>query len=191
MKKLSALALFCFTALSANAAIVSADFRTEADLPNAGSAGPLVHERLNAAVGSGLELDAGDYVANPSGWGGGRLWLDLDASTNVLTLLSQDEWDFQTLLVTVTNISGSTITGIELLSDTLTFPGLVPQLSFTANSISIFYSNLPGDFDFTGGSATFALLTGVAEVPEPQSVLLFGAGFALIGLARRRKGKQA
>src|SRR5450830_1458477 len=52
MKKLFALALFCFTALSANAAIVSADFRTEADLPNAGSAGPLVHERLNAAVGS-------------------------------------------------------------------------------------------------------------------------------------------
>lgn len=191
MKKLFALALFCFTALSANAGIVSADFRTEADLPDAASSGPLVHERLGAMLGSGLELDGGDFVSNESNWLGGEVWMDLDASTNVLSLFSQDTLDFQTFRVTISNITGASITGIELLSDNLTSLNLIPQLSFTANSVTIFYSSLPEDFDFTGGSATFALLTGAAEVPEPQSVLLFGAGFALIALARRRKGMQA
>lgn len=188
MKNLLAYALLSFAAMSANAAITSADFRTEADLPTAASAGALVHERLSAALASGLELDGSDYVSNPAGWRGGEVWLDLDSSTNVLSLFSQDTWDFQTLLVTITNISGANITGIELITNGLTSPGLVPQLSYTANSVSILYSNLPDAFDFTGGTATFALLTdATVQVPEPQVALLFGAGFALLAFARRRR----
>ena len=177
----------CFAALSAHAGIVSADFRTEADLPGQGI-GPLVHERLGATLGSGLELDRSDFLSNPSNWGGGEVWLDLDASTNVLSLFSQDPWDFYTFQVTIRNITGATITGIELLSNNLTDPGLVPQLSFTGDSVTIFYNSPLSAFNFTGGAATFALLIDTpADVPEPQTVLLFGAGIALLGLVRRRK----
>jgi len=187
MKKLFAGALMFFAALSAHAGIVSADFRTEADLPNSGI-GPLVHERLGATPGSGFELDRSDFVSNPSNWGGGEVWLDLDSSTNVLSLFSQDTWDFYTFRVTLRNITGATINGIELLSNNLTDTGLVPELSYTGDSVTIFYNSLTSSFNFTGGAATFALLIDApAEVPEPQMVLLFGAGIALFGLARRRK----
>lgn len=187
-KALFATTLF-LAALNANAAIVSADFRNESDLPYCcARSGPEVLESIGQAVGAGVELNGTASFSNPSGWGGGIVYVDLNPTTNILTLLSQDTWDFQTFSAQLSNIAFSaseTITGLTLLSNNLTTTGLTPSLSFTGNSISIEYDT-PSVFNFTGGTATFQILTSsLQSVPEPSSIALLG--LSLFGLASMRR----
>jgi hypothetical protein len=188
MKRLFACAALLLSAISAHAGIISADFRTEGDLPDYGSVGPKVYQRLDASIGAGYELDGSDFLSNDSGWEGGEVWVDLDPLTKVLRLVAKDDLDFQYFRFSLARLSGMSITGISMLSDTLTDTGVAPVLDFSSDALSITYDVEPGSFHFKG-SASFQLLTSDAPnpVPEPESLALFGLGAAVLGLASRRK----
>ncbi|HDY84365.1 hypothetical protein LCGC14_0969610 [marine sediment metagenome] len=190
MKKYLGFLVLLIAASQTNAAIIQGDFRTESDLPGQGS-GALVYEALNVNVGSGDELTNSDFIENPSSWNGGVVNMDLDSTTNILTLKSQDDWDFYTFDAWISNIvfnAGEVITGISLLSGNLTSLNLLANLSFADNSIHINYT---GDsaFNFTGTDAQFQILTSnVSAVPIPAAALLFAP--ALLGfMGFRRKAK--
>jgi hypothetical protein len=185
--------LVTLSAATVQAAMTTGDFRTESDLPYVGhTQGPLVYEALGATIGGGVELDSSHYVENPSSWGGGVVHMDLDPTTNILTLDSQDTWDFQTFDAWITNIAfgaGEAITGITMLTNDLTTPVVAPTLAFTDNSVHIGYDIGAGSFfDFTEGTATFQISTSaIPAVPAPSAVLLGSLGAGLVGWMKRRK----
>ncbi|MDO6694944.1 PEP-CTERM sorting domain-containing protein [Aliiglaciecola sp. 3_MG-2023] len=189
--------ILCIVALLfagvANATIISGDFRTEADLPYCCyDSGPLTYENLNASVGAGNELDSSDLLSNDSFWNGGLVFIDLDPSTNIITLDSQDDLDFEVFTASISNImfdAGETITGLSWVSGNLTDIAITEILSFTANSITISYDVGNGNsvFDFTGTEAVFQIETqaGSVAVPAPASILLLSLGlFALVSRKR-------
>jgi len=189
--RISLLALVVLCALgagTAHATMTTGDFRTESDLPGHGS-GPLVYENLGATIGPGAELDSSHYVENPSGWGGGVVHMDLNPTTNILTLDSQDTMDFFTFDAWITNVTfdaSETITGITMLSNNLTNIGVVPTLAYTDDSIHINYDG--GYFFFTGDTATFQIATSsVPTVPAPSALLLSSLGAGLVGWIKRRR----
>jgi hypothetical protein len=198
MKKLL-LFIVALLASQANATIISADFTAKSDAPYCDTCvwrqGPLVAEALGRAVDASVELDAGATISNTSGWLGGIVYIDLDPVAKTLTLLAQDQFDYQTFSATISNIhfSGSEmITGLQLISDNLTVDiATLPTLSFTGNSLQIDYSQ-PDWFYFNGpdGKAVFQITTEVTppgtSLPEPATTGLFGLGLAgLLGMRRR------
>lgn len=174
----------------ASASMISGDFRTESDLDF--GLGPKVYQDIGATIDSGVELTDADFVENPEDWGGGLVFMDYNPLTNILTLDSQDEWDFMTFDAWINNIIFNTsevITGISMLSNGLTDPVIVPTLSFTSNSIYIAYDYEPDVFYFTEGIAEFQITTSAGSpVPEPTTIVLFGLGIlGLAGVSRRKK----
>ncbi|GGD63363.1 PEP-CTERM sorting domain-containing protein [Lacimicrobium alkaliphilum] len=190
----SVLGLTLLLSFAAKATLISADFRTEANLPDVRNGLPLIHETLGQSIGAGAELNGTHFVQNPDNWGGGEVWMDYDTDTNILTLDSQDTWDFKTFDAWISNIvfsqPGQSIMGISLLSDNLTNVGVTADLSFTADSLHISYDYQPDSFDFTGGSATFQIELGetdVIAVPEPLPLTLFALGLVGLVLTRRKQ----
>jgi len=191
MRKLFLSLLMVFSAAGAHADIISADFKTASDLPYCCSrSGPVTQQAIGKTVGAGFEIDGSTPVSNPSGWGGGIVHVDLDPVTGLLILASQDTWDFETFVLTIDDIhfdAGQRLNGLSYISGQLTDINLVPELTFTSNSLRIAYDN-HSTFHFSGGKATFQLDVGsAAEVPEPATVSLFGLAFLGFVLARRRK----
>lgn len=192
MQKTLCLIAFLFTGI-ANATIITADFRTEADLPYCcNDSGPLVHESLSASVGIGDELTEANFLSNPSSWSGGLVYIDLDPTTNIVTLSSQDNLDFEIFSALISNIvfdAGEVITGLSWISGNITDTSVAEMLSFTANSISIVYDVGDGNnvFDFNETQAQFQIHTdsSVATVPAPSSILLLGLGLISLGLRKK------
>jgi hypothetical protein len=192
MKKLLlTLAATCFVNF-ANAAIVSADFTNTGDLSRSVfSNGPIVFQGNGISVGVGIEFDAITPIANPSGWTPGRVAVDIDPLTNILTLTARDRLDFQTFLFAVTNIAfnaGETITGFTQLTNNLVSPLYSPALSFTGNSLQIFYDTGSNtEFNFArNNSATFQITTSTGTVPVPASIALIAGGLFLM---RRKQSR--
>ncbi|WP_188697141.1 PEP-CTERM sorting domain-containing protein [Bowmanella pacifica] len=182
--------------LSCQAALIRADFRTESNLPDYRNGLPLIYQSLDKQIGAGAELDSDDFLQNPDGWSGGRVWMDFDPISSILTLSSRDDWDFQTFDAWMSNIvfaqAGETIANIVLLTNNLTQEGLVPVINMTDNSLHIAYSASPDVFLFSGGSATFKIETkqsqGVTQdIPEPTSAMLVLAGSFLLATRRRKR----
>ncbi len=186
MKKIIlALATLALTGFS-NAAILSADFTNKGDLPySVNSTGALVFAATNVTVGAGIEFDAVTPTANPSGWTPGRVAVDINPTTNILTLTARDALDFQTFLFEISNIVlsvGENITGFTLISNNLMEPVYAPTLSFTNNSLNIFFDTGSNtEFDFvTDGQATFQISTSTGQVPAPASLALIAVGLVLM-----------
>lgn len=190
MKKYLGFLALLLAASQVNAAITQGNFRTESDLLKY-SSGALVYEALNVNVEVGDELTNSDFIQNPSSWSGGVVNMDLDATTNILTLKSQDTLDFNTFDAWITDLvfnAGEVITGLSLLSGNLTDLSLLANLSFTGNSIHINYTD-DNIFNFTGTDAQFQIMTSnVSAVPIPAAAFLFAP--ALLGfMGLRRKAK--
>lgn len=194
MKKTLGILIFLITGV-ANATIITADFRTESDLPYCcNDAGPLVYENIGAILNAGYELDDDNFVSNDSSWSGGVVYVDLDKSTNIVTLDSQDVLDFEIFDLWVSNIvfdAGEIITGVSLISGNITDLGITALLSFTDNSIHISYDVGDGNstFNFNELTATFQITTSTSDiaVPAPASFLLLTLGIAFITISRRKK----
>jgi len=158
MKRIIVLTAAYLVASQSLAQIVG-DFRTESDLPYCcGTSGPLIYENIGVTVDGSIELTEANFSANPSGWSGGLVYMDLDPDTGILTLASQDGWDFERFVAQISNISGGVqVSGLELISGNITTTDIAPSLSYTADSIQIIYDD--GDaFHFTGTSALFQIL---------------------------------
>ncbi|WP_299725798.1 VPLPA-CTERM sorting domain-containing protein [uncultured Tateyamaria sp.] len=190
-----------FMAAPASAAIVSADFRAEFDLPEASfGSGARVLENLGASVGAGVELDADDEIANPSSWDGG---VDVDlAADGLLTLTGREEGfggDFDFASVMISNVmfsQGQEIIGFTVVGGTGIFSsaGLSPfptvriGSDFLSLSVDTTGSGNVSDFFFAeGGTAIFQLELSPPQVPLPAGGLLLGAAVMGLGLARRKK----
>lgn len=177
--------------LSANAALLTADFRNESNLLP--GSGPLVYQSLAKAVGAGDELGTGSLLQNPSFVTGGVVFVDYDPISMLLTLKSRDTRDFDTFDAYLSNasfsVAGEAFSGISLVSGQLT-NGSAPTLSFTGNSLHIQYAGASG-FDFTGGTAVYQVSSAVRSVPpvpEPETWALMLGGMGLLS-ARLRSRK--
>src|SRR5690348_7932980 len=96
MKRYLLCSMLLLIAGAAQASIIRGDFRTESNLPHYRGGQALVYQHDDVQVGAGAELDSGDFLRNPDHWGGGQVDVSLDPLTNLLTLKSNDTWDFQT-----------------------------------------------------------------------------------------------
>ena len=190
-----------FVAAPASAAIVSADFRAEFDLPDATfSLGARVFENLGATLGAGTELDDGDEIQNPSAWAGG---VEVDLSDQgLLTLTGRDggiggDFDFASIMISNVMFSqGQEIIGFSIVGGTgiFTSAGLSPfptiriGSDFVSLSVDTTGTGNISDFFFAeGGTAVFQLELSPAQVPLPAGGLLLGSALLGIGLARRKK----
>ncbi len=178
---------------SAQATLTSGDFRTESDLPDYGSVGPLVYQNLGAAINNGIELTVTEDTIpfqNPSNYSGAFGTMDYNPTSNILTITSQDNMDFQTFDAWMSNIigdQGDMITNVSMLSNSLTDPIFDPSISFNADSIHISWNYRPDVFFFSEGIAEFQITTSTSAVPEPATMLLFGAGLAGLAAVGRKK----
>lgn len=161
--------LLMLAATAAQASIISGDFRTEANLPDYRSGQALVYQHAGSQVGAGAELTSHDLARNPDRWRGGQVDVDLNPVNALLSLKSNDQYDFQSFDVYLNNLSfdsPGSIYGIALISSGLLTVPLAPTVSFTDTSIHISYNAGHGVFNFTQGEALFQLLLGN---PAPQS----------------------
>lgn len=189
MRKFLLSFLLAVSATSANANIVSADIKSAADLPYCCQrSGPLTAQ-YSGTIGSGFEINGTTAFSNPSNWQGGRVFVDLNPATGLLTLDSQDTLDFQTFVLNIDSLkfdAGQYLRGISFVSGALT-TNTAATLSFTDNSLRIAYDTT-NVFNFTGNNALFQLDIGQrSEVPEPGNIALFGLALAGLATARRRK----
>ncbi len=165
-----ALCLMAFGASSANASTLLGD---SIDVTLAGG---IVLEDFGVVVGSGVELEGGDFSTN---WGAFLFAgesIDIGADTISMAfdlplgengMLTFSDLDF-----------GAGIGGVSLVS---TIPTVTDaNLFFTADSITL---DLTAWFS-EGGGGTLELT--LSEVPLPAAIWLFGAALGGLGFVRRR-----
>jgi len=167
---------------SANAAVISGDFRTVAD-NSYYPADTIIYERIGASIQAGFELTAADLKKTPYSFSSGQVNMDFNPITNILTLVSKDLQNADSFIASINNIlfdlPGQKITGIKVISDNIIVPEdpeqplpLITNFSYTDNSILLSYAPTRGEFYFNGGTSEFQIYTSAAPVPEPSSILL-------------------
>ena len=153
----------------------------------------------STAFATGTVLGAANLVDNTCT---GYFNVDIDTSAKTITLTSAQYGNYEDGLLDISNILGTTVTGVSTVSYSGLFdpnfygnPSLyggvpAPQVSFTANSISILfttYGQAPPQFTYAGtpGTAVFSYTT--AGVPEPATWAMIIGGFGMAGAALRRR----
>ena len=194
LRKVISITVAVLLPINANAALIEADFHTQAHYPDLDFIDALVVHRVqNQTIkAEGYELTGDHRIANDTGLRGGELWLDYDPASHVLTLDSRDRWDFQTLIVDIQNMRFSDnqqLQSFELLANDLFEEALDPALAFSANSLRIEFDARPSSFKFSGGQAQFQLGMKTFSVPEPStlSLLVLSIGAALGSRRLRRQ----
>lgn len=193
----SALALAGIVCASgAQAVVVSADFRSDLDLPAFSASGPRVLERIGQSVpNAGFELDESDEIANPSSWND-SLQVDFDPTTNIVTLTPTGSNVYQTLDIVISNMSFSVAEHVVGFAALSTGNAVIPNngtfsmtTAFTGNSVTISYfaDDIPaGDFfGFGPGSDTFQVT--VDPVPVPAALPLMAAAIGGLAIVARRR----
>lgn len=139
------------------------DIHVEMDLPYCcSSAGPIEFDVTGVAPGPGPELSGADVTANPSSWCG-SLFVDVDPTTDTITVSPDEPCDFEVALVTVSGPWVAQFDSASTIGDNLWQPD--PPMARTGPTVvggvfSVSWDNSPaGDSTMMqdGGSAAFQL----------------------------------
>lgn len=195
LKICTAAMFLAFTAQTASANIIQADFNETLDSFSF-SSGPKVLHAEDRAVVAGPELtEAADLISNPSSWRGA---LTVDLHGDLLTLSSVG-LDFQTTSVSLTDLifdlAGEIVVDVTLITESIInplSPNFTEEVLFTPGSITLnFLANDGSRFNFVAnGSATYQITTRVVDdvaVPASAPLGLVLLGLASFGLIRRRQ----
>lgn len=147
---------------------------------------------------TGSIITTPDYTGVCVGWFG----VDIDTAAKTITLTGLDYGNYEYGYLSITGITGTSIASLSTVQYTPLFDPTyyggafgtvvpVPQLSFTANSISIVFNAVGvGDGQFTYNGAGGQAIFSYGVVPEPATWALLIAGFGMTGYAMRRRTLQ-
>ena len=135
--------------------IIKGDFRIEVTAPGVRPAQPLIFAHPEALVGYGPVLATSSRYSKHHHWIAGDIDVDISRN-NMVTVRSNRESCFAKIHLEISDIlfSGrSVVSGIKLLSSSLTEQPIQPTVAVTANSIGITFAP----------EATFHVARGVAK----------------------------
>jgi len=140
--------------------IIKGDFSIGVTVPGVRGAQPLIFAHPEALVGFGPVLVTSSRYSNHHHWIAGDIIVDIDRN-NMVTVRSSRDAVYETIHLEISNIlfsARSVVSGIKLLSSSLTEQSIQPTVSVTADSIGITFAP-PGKFDVVRGDAKFQIFT--------------------------------
>ena len=193
LNKIPQFMLIALATANTHAALIQADFRTEAFVDDGYYESPRVYQSTGQVVNEGeYELTSNDLLANDSQLRGGEVWVDYDPVRDTLSLNSQDRGDFTWFSVEITNMVFSgpeQITSLRLITNDLLESPLDPHMTFGPDSLRLDFDASRTDegyFMFSEGEALFEAERGPLSVPEPGTLSLMIFGIALLLLQAGR-----
>jgi hypothetical protein len=140
--------------------IVKGDFRIGVTVPGVKAARPLLFAHSAALVGYGPVLVTSARYSNHHHWSAGDISIDINRN-NLVTVRSKRDACYEMIHLKISNIlfSGrSVISGVKLLSSSLTEQPLQPMVAATASNIDISFAPR-GKFHVVRGEAKFQIYT--------------------------------
>jgi hypothetical protein len=140
--------------------IVKGDFRIGVTVPGVKAAQPLFFAHPEALVGYGPVLVTSSRYSNHHHWSAGDISIDINRN-NLVTVRSNRDACYESIHLEISNIlfsCRSVVSGVKLLSSSLTEQPLQPTVSASARSIGITFAP-QGKFNVILGDAKFQIYT--------------------------------